>query len=88
MSHGLTVVHGHSISDGGPAFRSNRIGIDTGAYRTDRLTALGIENNETWTLDTTTWPAFLSKDTTFGRLHRQDLPRAGRQGYGTPAGDE
>lgn len=49
--HGLVIVHGHSIH---PAVdeRSNRIGIDTGAYRTGLLTALAIEGGSRWTLDT------------------------------------
>jgi serine/threonine protein phosphatase 1 len=33
------VVHGHSISDQ-PEIRHNRIGIDTGAYRSGVLTCL------------------------------------------------
>lgn len=36
------VVHGHSISES-PEFHSWRIGIDTGAYATGRLTALVLE---------------------------------------------
>jgi serine/threonine protein phosphatase 1 len=36
---GFTVVHGHVIVDE-PEFRSNRIGIDTGAYQSGRLTCL------------------------------------------------
>jgi serine/threonine protein phosphatase 1 len=36
---GLRVVHGHVIVDE-PVFRPNRIGIDTGAYYSDRLTCL------------------------------------------------
>jgi len=41
--HGAVIVHGHSIE---PLveFRSSRIGIDTGAYRTGELTALYLEN--------------------------------------------
>jgi serine/threonine protein phosphatase 1 len=50
--HGHIVVHGHTAAENGPVFRSNRIGIDTAAYRTGILTALGIENNETWVLCT------------------------------------
>ena len=50
--HGAVVVHGHSISDDGPVFRANRIGIDTGAYRTGQLTALGVDGGERWTLST------------------------------------
>jgi len=36
--HGSVVVHGHSIAPE-PELRANRIGIDTGAWRTGRLTA-------------------------------------------------
>ena len=49
--HGVIVVHGHSIH---PVVeeRSNRIGIDTGAYRTGVLTALALEGEARWILDT------------------------------------
>ena len=49
--HGFVVVHGHTIS---PEIqhRPNRIGIDTGAYRTGVLTALAIEGTQSWHLDT------------------------------------
>jgi serine/threonine protein phosphatase 1 len=49
--HGFIVVHGHTIS---PAVdeRANRIGIDTGAYRSGTLTALAIEGAGRWFLDT------------------------------------
>ena len=40
--HGAIVVHGHTISDA-PVDRGNRIGIDTGAYSSGRLTALVLE---------------------------------------------
>lgn len=40
--HGAVVVHGHTISDE-PVDRGNRIGIDTGAYSSGRLTALVLE---------------------------------------------
>lgn len=40
--HGAMVVHGHSISDQ-PEIRHNRIGIDTGAYRSGVLTCLVLE---------------------------------------------
>lgn len=40
--HGGVVVHGHTIADR-PVVRANRIGVDTGAYRTGRLTALVLE---------------------------------------------
>jgi serine/threonine protein phosphatase 1 len=50
-NHGVIVVHGHTIRPE-PEFRSNRIGIDTGAYRSGVLTALGLEGGECWTLST------------------------------------
>ena len=40
--HGAMVVHGHSISDQ-PEIRHNRIGIDTGAYRSGVLTCLVLD---------------------------------------------
>ena len=49
--HGFVVVHGHTISPEVDE-RPNRIGIDTGAYRTGVLTALAIEGTERWFLDT------------------------------------
>jgi serine/threonine protein phosphatase 1 len=48
-SFGPIVIHGHSISDGAD-IRHNRIGIDTGAYRSGRLTALGLEGTNRWLL--------------------------------------
>lgn len=49
--HGVVVVHGHTVSQD-VEDRGNRIGIDTGAYATGRLTALGIEGDGRWTLST------------------------------------
>lgn len=43
--HGKTVVHGHTITPE-PELRANRIGIDTGAYATNRLTALVLEDTD------------------------------------------
>lgn len=40
--HGLVVVHGHTISES-PEDCGNRIGIDTGAFMSGRLTALVLE---------------------------------------------
>ena len=51
--HGFVVVHGHTISQAVEQ-RPNRIGIDTGAYRTGVLTALAIEGSDRWLLDTAT----------------------------------
>jgi serine/threonine protein phosphatase 1 len=40
-SHGCLVVHGHSITPAADV-RANRVGIDTGAFATGRLTALAV----------------------------------------------
>lgn len=40
--HGKIVVHGHTISEA-PDQQPNRIGIDTGAFHTDRLTCLVLD---------------------------------------------
>jgi serine/threonine protein phosphatase 1 len=51
QDHGMIVIHGHSITefvDDQP----NRIGIDTGAFATGKLTAIGLEGTERWFLDT------------------------------------
>lgn len=42
---GAVVVHGHTIVDV-PAVRANRIGIDTGAFATGRLTCLALEGTD------------------------------------------
>jgi serine/threonine protein phosphatase 1 len=44
---GAVVVHGHTIFEQ-PDIQDNRIGIDTGAYATGRLTAIGLEGSERW----------------------------------------
>lgn len=49
--HGMVVVHGHTISETVEVVGS-RIGIDTGAYATGRLTALAIEGERRWLIDT------------------------------------
>lgn len=49
--HGMMVVHGHTITDAVEEL-PNRIGIDTGAFATGRLTALGLEGGERWFIDT------------------------------------
>lgn len=51
--HGFTVVHGHTIREQVDE-RANRIGIDTGAYRSGILTALGLEGSERWYLQART----------------------------------
>lgn len=49
-SLGQVVVHGHTISTQAE-FRHNRIGIDTGAYASGRLTALGLEETNRWLIE-------------------------------------
>jgi serine/threonine protein phosphatase 1 len=48
-NHGHVIVHGHTITDE-PVLRDNRIGIDTGAYASGRLTALVLEGAGRWWL--------------------------------------
>jgi serine/threonine protein phosphatase 1 len=43
------IVHGHTISDE-VEVAAHRIGIDTGAYASGRLTAMGFEGGERWVL--------------------------------------
>jgi serine/threonine protein phosphatase 1 len=50
-SFGRIVVHGHTIRRD-PDVRRNRIGIDTGAFKSDRLTALVAEGTEWFFLQT------------------------------------
>jgi serine/threonine protein phosphatase 1 len=42
--HGKIVVHGHTISEA-PVVLPNRIGIDTGAFHTDRLTCVVLDGS-------------------------------------------
>lgn len=49
--HGAIIVHGHTITDGVDEC-DNRIGIDTGAYMSGRLTAIGLEGTERWYIAT------------------------------------
>lgn len=48
--HGAVIVHGHTIIDE-PEIRANRIGIDTGAYMSGRLTALGLDGTSRWLIE-------------------------------------
>jgi serine/threonine protein phosphatase 1 len=45
------VIHGHSITEEIDE-RPNRIGIDTGAFASGRLTAIGLEGGQRWYLST------------------------------------
>ena len=55
--HGFVVVHGHTISEE-VEIRPNRIGLDTGAYRSGVLSAVGIEGAERWVLQSLSSEAF------------------------------
>ena len=44
LDHGAVVVHGHSIADR-PQWHANRIGIDTGAWRSGVLTCLVLDGS-------------------------------------------
>jgi serine/threonine protein phosphatase 1 len=62
--HGFVVVHGHTIADE-PEIRRNRIGIDTGAYASGKLTALALEGESRWLLT-----ADLTEDAAAPASHR------------------
>lgn len=49
--HEAVIVHGHSIADD-VELRPRRIGLDTGAYRTGKLSAVGLEGDACWVLQT------------------------------------
>ena len=48
--HGVVVVHGHTIVER-PEEHPNRIAVDTGAYRSGTLTAIGLEGEERWFIE-------------------------------------
>lgn len=49
--NGFVVIHGHTPSSA-VEYRHNRVGIDTGAWETGRLTALGLQGTDRWQIDT------------------------------------
>lgn len=49
VAHPQMVIHGHTITAEIDE-RSNRIGLDTGAYQTGRLSAIGLQNFDRWYL--------------------------------------
>lgn len=51
VDHGVMVIHGHTITSDIDE-RPNRIGIDTGAFASGVLTAIGLEGGERWFLQT------------------------------------
>ncbi len=52
QSHGAVIVHGHSATDA-VEVSHNRINVDTAAYRSGQLTAVGLEGPYRWFLSTT-----------------------------------
>ncbi len=50
--HDKMIVHGHTIFDDVDE-QPNRIGVDTGAYRTGKLSAIGLEGTDRWVLQAT-----------------------------------
>ncbi|AMO71915.1 metallophosphoesterase family protein [Sphingorhabdus sp. M41] len=50
-AHEKIIVYGHTINDE-VVETGTRIGIDTGAYYSDKLTALALQGSERWYLDT------------------------------------
>lgn len=48
---GKVIIHGHTITQNVDE-HANRIGIDTGAYMSGRLTAIGLHGEEHWFLST------------------------------------
>ena len=71
--HGFLVVHGHTIRENVEE-RTNRIGIDTGAYRHGVLTALALEGDARWFLqasgDPQTFMGELAEPREFIRIGR------------------
>lgn len=49
--HCRMIVHGHTILPD-IDYQPNRIGLDTGAYASGKLTAIGLENDTRWALQT------------------------------------
>ncbi|WP_230278970.1 metallophosphoesterase family protein [Croceicoccus sp. Ery15] len=56
----VCVIHGHTIREeveiGPRTDRPNRIGIDTGAFRSGRLTAIGLEGSQRWFIEASKTP--------------------------------
>ena len=46
--HGAVIVHGHSDCGSEPVIASNHLCLDTGAYKSGRLTAAGFQGEKMW----------------------------------------
>jgi serine/threonine protein phosphatase 1 len=51
-SHGAIIVHGHTICGDEVEILQNRINVDTGAYESGILSAIGLEDVDHWVLAT------------------------------------
>ncbi len=49
--HGRIIVHGHTIEGIWPVVHPNRIGVDTGAYQSGVLSAVGLVGNQCFSLN-------------------------------------
>jgi serine/threonine protein phosphatase 1 len=50
--HGAVIVHGHSVCGDSVEITHNRINLDTGAYNSGILSAIGLQDDEQWVLST------------------------------------
>lgn len=62
--HEKVIIHGHTVEPGLPCLGGNRIGIDTGAHEHGCLTALGLEDDAQWLIQSSDgrasrWPKTL-----------------------------
>ena len=58
--HGRVIVHGHTVTEE-PELRANRIGIDTGAVYSGRLTVLGIDGTRRWLFESAKAPVDMAR---------------------------
>jgi serine/threonine protein phosphatase 1 len=52
VDHQAVVVHGHSMCGDHVQFAHNRINVDTGAYQSGILSAVGLQDGERWVIST------------------------------------
>lgn len=50
--HGAVIVHGHSVCGDKVEITHNRINVDTGAYESGILSAVGLQDYEQWVVST------------------------------------
>ena len=74
--HGAIVVHGHTICGSRVQFTPNRIAIDTGAYCTGILSAVGLEQDRQWSISTPPEPVWPRLGATGDRAREALHPRA------------